>query len=121
METAERRKAIMKILCRRRHEHIRNLAKEFGVSERTIRRDIEALSYTEPIYTQTGRYYGGVYVVDGYTIDRMYMATHETMVLLKLYKFAQKHQTCELTPDEMATLKNVIDVYTRPCRNNQEP
>ena len=54
MGTAERRYEIMKILCRRRYETIRNLASEFGVSMRTVQRDIEALSRTEPIYTQLG-------------------------------------------------------------------
>lgn len=62
---AERRSEIMKLLCRRRSETIRNLAFEFEVSERTIRRDIEILSLNEPIYTQVGRYGGGVYVEEG--------------------------------------------------------
>ena len=59
MGTAERRNEIMRILCRRRHESISNLADEFGVSTRTILRDIEVLSIKEPIYTQCGRYGGG--------------------------------------------------------------
>lgn len=45
MGTAERRYEMMKILCRRRYETIRNLASEFGVSMRTVQRDIEALIY----------------------------------------------------------------------------
>lgn len=60
-ETAERRRKIMKIMCRRRSETIQDLAFELGVSERTIRRNIEILSYKEPVYTQQG-WYGGVYV-----------------------------------------------------------
>lgn len=77
MGTAERRRKIMKILCRRQHETMKNLASEFGVSMRTIQRDVEALSLTEPIYTQTGKYTGGVFVVDGYSVDRMYMTDAE--------------------------------------------
>ncbi len=57
--TAERRVEIMKKLCRRRKDTIGNLAHELGVSERTVRRDLEALSLSEPIYTQSGRYGGG--------------------------------------------------------------
>lgn len=49
MGTAEQRTEIMRVLCRRRHETISNLAEEFGVSTRTILRDIEVLSATEPI------------------------------------------------------------------------
>ena len=59
MGTSERRYEIMKTLCRCRHEKMHNLAREFGVSTRTIQRDIEVLSRTEPIYTQSGKY-GGV-------------------------------------------------------------
>ncbi len=59
MGTAERQREIMKVLCWRRHETIRNLVFEFGVSMRTIQRDIEALNRSEPIYTKPGRY-GGV-------------------------------------------------------------
>lgn len=65
MESAERRNKIIKTLCQRGHETVANLAYEFSVSERTIRRDIETLSESEPIYTQNGRYGGGIYVVKG--------------------------------------------------------
>ncbi len=63
MIASERRREIMKLLNRRRYEKIENIAFEFGVSERTVRRDIEILSLNEPIYTQPGRYGGGVYIV----------------------------------------------------------
>lgn len=103
----------MKILCRRRYETIRNLASEFGVSMRTIQRDIEALSITEPIYTQFGKYGGGVYVVDGYSIDRMYMSEEELEILRKLY-IATDQNAMLLTPDEKALLISIISRYTKP-------
>ena len=84
MRVNERRNELLKILCRRRHETIRNLASEFGVSERTIRRDIEALSLSVPIYTKIGRYSGGVYLVDKYSMDRIYMRESELAVLKKI-------------------------------------
>ena len=37
--TAERRMAIMAIMCERRYETMANLASEFSVDRRTIRRD----------------------------------------------------------------------------------
>ena len=40
----ERRRAIMEVLCVRRHETRGNLAFEFGVSKRTIECDIQSLS-----------------------------------------------------------------------------
>lgn len=114
MGTAERRNAIMKILCRRRHETIRNLAFEFGVSDRTIRRDIEVLSLTEPIYTQSGRYGGGVYVMEGYSVDRMYVTESEGEVLKKLYQLAERQQRCVLTEAELIVFGNLITNYIKP-------
>ena len=113
MRNAERQREIMKVLCRRRHENIRNLAHEFGVSMRTIQRDIEALSITEPIYTQSGRYGGGVYVVDGYSINRMYMSDAELSVLQKLYIAADRSPFL-LTNEERSLLKLLISQYSKP-------
>ena len=103
----------MKILCRRRHETMKNLALEFGVSERTIQRDIEVLSASEPIYTQTGRYAGGVYIVDGYSMDRMYMTNAEIDVLQKLY-IAADENVWLLTFDEKRLLGQLISQYSKP-------
>lgn len=113
MGTAERRYEILKILCRRRYETIRNLASEFGVSMRTVQRDIEALSRTEPIYTQCGKYGGGVYVVEGYSMDRMYMDESELDVLKKLYIAADGNDAI-LTDDEKKRLKLLISKYSKP-------
>ena len=112
MGTAERRYEIMKLLCRRRYETIRNLASEFDVSMRTVQRDIEILSRTEPIYTQFGKY-GGVYVVEGYSIDRMYMKERELDVLRKLY-IAADEQSSLLTDDEKILLSSLISQYSKP-------
>ena len=113
MGTAERRYEIMKILCRRRYENMRNLASELGVSMRTIQRDIEVLSLTEPIYTQAGKHGGGVYVVSGYNMNRMYMTNSELDVLRKLYIAADENATL-LTSDEKKLLKLVISQYSKP-------
>ena len=118
MGTAERRYEIMKILCRRRYETIRNLASEFGVSMRTVQRDIEALSRTEPIYTQFGKYGGGVYVVEGYSMDRMYMKKQELDVLQKLY-IAADGQSSLLTDDEKSLLRSLISQYSKPNNESQ--
>lgn len=114
MGTTERRNAILKALCRRRYETIGNLATEFEVSERTIRRDIEILSYTEPIYTQSGRHAGGVYVVDGYHMDRIYMSEDELAVLQKIKDEACKQHSGLLLPGEEKTLERVIRAYAKP-------
>lgn len=55
MKAIERRQELLNTLCRRRHDKIDNLAFEFCVSERTIRRDIQELSLSYPIYTDSRR------------------------------------------------------------------
>lgn len=116
MDTAERRAALLKILCRRRFETIHNLAIELDVSERTIQRDIEKLSYSEPIYTQTGRYRGGVYVVDTYTMDRMYMTEEEIRLMKKILSLT-KNDSALLSPLEQELLSRIIVQYEKPKIN----
>lgn len=113
MDAASRRFEIMRLLCRRRHETVENIAAEFGVSLRTVRRDIEVLSFTEPIYTKAGRH-GGVYVMDGYSIEKMYFKNSESEVMKKVLKNAEKQTECALSLDEMRVLKQIIDDYTKP-------
>lgn len=112
METSERRMEIMRTLCKLRYETVENLAFKFGVSERTVRRDIEALSRNNPIYTLSGRYKGGVYVMEGYTMDRMYMNGSELNVLRKLADTEQVKNI--LTIDEQKILKSIIMYYAKP-------
>lgn len=75
MTAAERRNEIMRVMFIRRYDKIENLASEFGVSERTIRRDIMFLSVDEhkPIYAVQGKYVGGVYITEGAKNDIVYM------------------------------------------------
>lgn len=114
MGAAERRAEIMRILCRRRHETISNLSKEFGVSTRTILRDIEVLSISEPIYTQCGRYGGGVYLTDNYVMSRMYMTDNELSILHKIASLAKNKAICDLSEDEYTVLNTIILQYTKP-------
>ena len=115
MGTAERRNEIIKILCRRRHETIENLASELAVSKRTIRRDIEVLSISYPIYTQTGKYNGGVYVMDGFFLERMYMNDTELNVLKKIYIISQNDNSL-LTKQELSILDSIIATYSKPSK-----
>lgn len=65
----ERRRAIMEVLCARRHETRGNLAFEFGVSKRTIEYDVQCLSLEYPIYTTQGKG-GGIHVVAGFELKQ---------------------------------------------------
>ena len=64
--------------------HHQNLASELGVSERTIRRDVEILTRTYPLETICGRYGGGVRVADWYHLDRQRMSPRQTALLRRL-------------------------------------
>ena len=69
MTPSERRSAILHLLCIRRHDTASNLAEQFGVSERTIRADLVALSCYYPIQLVRGRYAGGIYLADWFHIE----------------------------------------------------
>ncbi len=117
MSAAQRQQQILKALCRRRHDTIRNLAAEFEVSERTIRRDIEVLSLSEPIYTVPGRYNGGIYILEGYYMNPMYFSAAQTAVLKKLLKQVRGNRGCSLNVQEIKELELLIKLHEKPGIN----
>lgn len=84
MDAVERRQQILELLCQRRKDTMQNLAAELGVSERTIRRDVEILTRSYPLETVCGRYGGGVRVADWYHLDRQRMSHKQTALLRRL-------------------------------------
>lgn len=113
MDVAERRHRLLLLLCRRRHETVPALASYFGVSVRTVLRDVEALSLIYPIYTQRGRYGGGVYLVDGFAPERLYLDPDELSLLQGLLHRAENAPGL-LPPDEGHRLRALIFRYTCP-------
>ena len=114
MKVAERRAELVKTICRRGHETIPNLAREFNTSKRTILRDIEVLSLTEPIYTKTGRYLGGVYIMDGYSPYNLYLKDEEVDLLQNILNQVEESNFCHLTGKETLLLKKMINSYSKP-------
>lgn len=90
---------------------MQELADEFGVSTRTIRRDVDDLSGEMgiPIYTISGRF-GGVYVDKDYTMDRMYMTQNETELLVKVKALIVDN----LRENENTLLDYIIKTYKKP-------
>ena len=74
--TAKRRLRLLEIQCKRKRETLDNLAYELKVSKRTIRYDIEILSYTYPIYTTTGPY-GRIYIEDTFRLGMKYLTENQ--------------------------------------------
>lgn len=83
MAAAERRQAILEALCVRRHETRENLAREFGVTKRTIESDVVILSLAYPIYTTQGTG-GGIHVMDGFYLSKRQLNDKEITFLEKL-------------------------------------
>ena len=97
----ERRKEIMQILRLRKYEKVDNLAFQFSVTPRTIKRDIEMLSLTESIYTRQGKYGGGIYYDD---FEEKATPTAQKIALLNKLK-----SYC--SAEELKTLRRIIQDY----------
>ena len=111
MGTAERRLEILKYLCRYRQATMPQLAEKFGVSIRTIQRDIFEIEVTfhVPLDIRCGKYEGGVYVKGDYSFDRAYMHQDELELLVKIQGLVKT----QLTDKENALLSQIINTYTK--------
>lgn len=110
MNAAERRNAIIQALCLRRHDTMDNLAFEFSVTRRTIVNDIAAISLSHPIYTQSGKYGGGVYVADGYYLGKEFLTPEQKQLLEVLSK--------TVNPEQRVILQSIISKFGR--KDNSE-
>ena len=107
MTANERRRAIIEALCMRRRDTRENLAFEFGVSKRTIERDILTLSLKYPIYTISGNG-GGIYVEEGYELDRQYLTDKQSELLETLLP--------QLSGEQAEIMKSIIKKFKRKER-----
>ncbi len=112
MGTSERRLEILKYLCQKRYATMRELAELFGVSIKTIQRDISALEgiFHLPIIVKQGRHNGGIYVIGDYSFDRMYMTPKEIDLLQRIAK--QMHSSFD--KEDVSLLLHIIDTYRKP-------
>ncbi len=110
MATAERWLNIMIELSRVRHSTMPELAEKFGVSVRTIQRDILALTPIMPIGIKYGKYEGGVYIIGDYSFDRVYMEPKQIDLLHKIKDIS----IGQISDEELCILENIIKIYTKP-------
>ncbi len=100
MGPADRRQKLLRALCLRRHDTYDHLAREFHVSERTIRYGITDLMRSYPIETVQGRG-GGVKVGDGfYLYQTKRLSAKQCAVLKKL--------SAQSDADDRATLDSIL-------------
>ncbi len=88
MNAAERRNEIISILIVRRHITTKELADEFDVAVRTIKNDIQALSFAYPIYTKPGGA-GGVFIGGHYNPHVNSLTQKELETLKEIYEDAE--------------------------------
>ena len=100
-----RREKILEILNERRYEKMTNLALELKVSRRTICYDIEILSLTFPIYTETG-VYGGVYVGEGFRYRMKYLTAIQYELLVRIME--------SLDGADKEILHTIIKTFRKP-------
>ena len=104
----ERRQEILEGLSVRRVDTIGNLMVEFGVSRSTIKRDLEIIGLSAPIYTVKGKG-GGVRVMNGYYYGRRYLKPDQVDLLEKLIP--------ELAPAQQQIIQSILDAFAMPlCR-----
>ena len=118
MSTTERQLKLMRTLSQRRYDTVSNLALEFGVTARTILRDIDEITPYIAVYCKRGRYDGGVYVDPNYRMDRAYMMPDEIAVLRKVRMLSALD--ARLSPEENETIDRIIQNYSAAseCTNH---
>lgn len=106
MSANERRAEIMRIMVARRQENMQVLASELGVSDRTIRNDIVALTAEYPLETCRGNG-GGVRIAEWYHPHKNIMSQEQISVLEQLMEKADDAQ------------KKVLDQMLREYGSNK--
>ena len=100
-----RRQEILDVLMRRRQDTVSNLAFEFHVSKRTIKRDICILSRDHSIETKQG-HGGGIRIADGYYIDQHYLSVEQENMLRNLMD--------KLSPKDQETMREILSKFSKP-------
>ena len=107
----ERRQQVLEAISDRRTERIENLAAEFGVSRRTIERDILVLSCSYPIVTVQGGA-GGVRAMDGWFVSRRYLNDDQEALLRSLMP--------RLQPEQQETMQRILAAFAKPSVKEQK-
>ena len=107
----ERRQQVLEAISDRRTERIENLAAEFGVSRRTIERDILVLSCSYPIVTVQGGA-GGVRAMDGWYLSCRYLHDDQEALLRSLLPGLQ--------PQDQKTMESILAAFAKPSVKEQK-
>ena len=103
-----RRQEILDVLMRRRQDTVSNLAFEFHVSKRTIKRDICILSRDYSIETKQG-HGGGIRIIDNHYTLQHYLSVEQESMLRDLMD--------KLSPKDQEIMREILDKFSRPRTN----
>lgn len=106
MGSAERRQQIIELLKIHKQMKMSDLATRFGVTIRTIQRDVDELSHDYRIVIIRGRH-GGVELQTEPKESKPPITEENLRVLVKLQDAANKN-VCNLTQEEMNCLMDTI-------------
>ena len=94
MSATGRRAEIIRVMRERRKDTVANLAKEFGVNERTIRRDLLTLTVDEGYHIDTLQGNGGGVVFHGgHSPHKGILSKEQIKILKELTKIGNDYQT----------------------------
>ena len=105
--TTERRQQMLDYISDKRQTTVNELAEQFHISSRTVRRDLLILTETAPIYTEQGNG-GGVRATDGWYSSRRYMTPQQEELLRRLSK--------DLGEEDRATMQSILVAFAKPRR-----
>ncbi len=109
----ERLLEIILILLNKRKVTASELAEQFSVSTRTIYRDIDALSLAGiPVYSTKGRS-GGIFLMDGYALDKSLLNDKEQKEILS----ALEGVAAVRYPDGLEVLEKVSRAFNKVTTN----
>ncbi len=112
--TVERKIDMMKYICLHRNTTMLQLSEMFGVSIRTVMRDLADVGDFIPITTHQGRYEGGVSVDKNYSWDKAYMSGSDIALLKKVRRAGEHGERLELDEGELLRLDKIINTYEKP-------
>ena len=101
----ERRQLILEYISDRRHVQIPDLMNEFHISRNTAKRDVQYLSCSYPIYTQTSGA-GGVFAMEGWYASRRYLHDDQEALLRELMTGLQ--------PEQQKTMQDILTAFAKP-------
>lgn len=108
----ERRRLMLEFLSDRRQATLEELALEFSVSKMTVRRDIDVLTCSAPIFTVQGNG-GGIRVANGWYVNHRYLNNTQEMTLKKILSGLQ--------PEDQTVIESILKSFAKPADYNSWP